>query len=101
MAISSSPTAAHLGAVVVPLTGDYLNQARELVDQVLLMTKSIYSGDITCEEQEDDEIAGDRHFLLRVSDSGDVDAIFARHNQWHMRLVDFPTGVRTRFRLLI
>jgi hypothetical protein len=73
----------------------------ESLARVEAFTRQIFTGEFTYEEREDYEIAGDRHFTFRVVDSGDLDAILARHHEWHERLREVPVSLRRLFRLSI
>lgn len=76
-------------------------EVRDALEQVRRITGEIFSGEIEVVEREDAELAGDRYFTFCVIDSGDVDAILARHHKWHARLCELSPSVRGMFRLSI
>jgi hypothetical protein len=101
MATSTTDLSATLATAVVPVHQDLFGRAREHVSRIVEMTRTLFPDGLECAEQEDAEIPGDRYFLLRVKDSGSLEAVLARHNQWHQKLVELPPGIRTCFRLAI
>ena len=101
MATFTTDLSATLGTPIVPLQQDVFGRAREHVNRVMEMTQAIFPGEVKCEEQEDAEVFGDRHFVLRVTDSSNLETVLAKHNQWHQKLVELPPGTRTCFRLVI
>jgi hypothetical protein len=65
------------------------------------MTRQIFSGEITRIQKEDWEVPNDPYFSFRVTDTGNMDEILARYNEWHERLCEVPATVRGMFRLSI
>lgn len=74
---------------------------RESLERVEAITRQIFAGELTVVEREDFEVAGDRHFTFRVVDTGDIDDMMVRYNEWHARLSEVPVDVRHLFRLSI
>ncbi|MBI3466915.1 MAG: hypothetical protein HY000_28205 [Planctomycetes bacterium] len=73
----------------------------EALQKVESMTRQIFSGEVTMEEREDPEIPNDRHFAFCVVDTGNIEDILARHNEWHARLDEVPVELRGMFCLSI
>ena len=71
------------------------------IKEVATFSREIFAGEITLTEKADNEIAGDHHIAVSVADSGELDAIVARNDQWHARLCSLPPEVRCFFRLSI
>ena len=79
-----------LSAVPIPTSHDPLRAARPYREQVLAMTREIFSGEATVEEIEDCEVAGDWYFVLHVTDGGEIENVCARDRNWHQRLSELP-----------
>lgn len=64
-------------------------------------TRQIFAGKVSMTQEHDPELAGDRHFVVTIVDTGDIDEILAREDQWYARLRELPEEMRGAFRLVI
>lgn len=69
--------------------------------QVLALTREIFSGELRVYEAEDPEIPGDRYQVFEVTAEGTVDEVMTRDEQWHRRLCQLPDRIPGRYRLSI
>lgn len=76
-------------------------EIQSLVKRIEAMTCEVFGGEVTYREREDEGTPNDRHFTFYVTDTGDVDAILRRSDQWHARLCELPTTAHGLFRLSI
>jgi hypothetical protein len=71
------------------------------LEEAKTITRQVFAGQFACVEQEDFEIVGDRYFLFRVFDNGEIGDVLARDSEWHRRIAGLSPEMIGLFRLSI
>jgi hypothetical protein len=87
--------------VTVKAPGPDPSELMRGLEEAKTITRQVFSGPFECLEQEDAEIVGDRHFVFRVLDDGDLADILSRDDEWHRRIATLPPDMVGLFRLSI